>query len=311
MFTDKEIIYFILSLLSIILSFVLLRKRKVNQFRMKFIDIYLILLAIVMVMMITVRLIRKDMDIESELLLLCFFITYFLVRSINSGYKYYLSLLMISAAFLYAGMIKYCLTGTESLFGVEAMLRQPEGTATWLILACCISILLYSKEVKKSWNIFYLFMSAAGFLLLFLYGDMIAACIVWIIILKMCIRDSSKEFADKIQIKLYAAGRLNIAEGFNLAIKSSSEEIIGITAVSYTHLDKLRRLEAYLSTKAEEKDATSIGILLSGCCGLRIGELCALQWKNINWEEGTIQIRGTIDVYKRQTTACVHLRESA
>lgn len=28
-------------------------------------------------------------------------------------------------------MIKYCLTGTESLFGVEAMLRQPEGTATW------------------------------------------------------------------------------------------------------------------------------------------------------------------------------------
>lgn len=183
LFTDKEIIYFILSLLSIILSFVLLRKRKVNQFRMKFIDIYLILLAIVMVMMITVRLIRKDMDIESEILLLCFFITYFLVRSINSGYKYYLSLLMISAAFLYAGMIKYCLTGTESLFGVEAMLRQPEGTATWLILACCISILLYSKEVKKSWNIFYLFMSAAGFLLLFLYGDMIAACIVWIIIL--------------------------------------------------------------------------------------------------------------------------------
>ena len=58
--------------------------------------------------------------------------------------------------------------------------------------------------------------------------------------------------------------------------------------------DKLRRLEAYLSDKAEEKDATSIGILLSGCCGLRIGELCALQWKNINWEEGTIQIRGTM-----------------
>lgn len=58
--------------------------------------------------------------------------------------------------------------------------------------------------------------------------------------------------------------------------------------------DKLRRLEAYLSYKAEEKDATSIGILLSGCCGLRIGELCALQWKNINWEEGTIQIRGTM-----------------
>lgn len=59
LFSDKEIIYYILSLLSIILSFVLLRKRKVNQFRMKFIDIYLISLAIVMVMMISGRLIRK------------------------------------------------------------------------------------------------------------------------------------------------------------------------------------------------------------------------------------------------------------
>ena len=44
--------------------------------------------------------------------------------------------------------------------------------------------------------------------------------------------------------------------------------------VSYTHLDVYKRQ--------------------SGCCGLRIGELCALQWKNINWEEGTIQIRGTM-----------------
>ena len=58
--------------------------------------------------------------------------------------------------------------------------------------------------------------------------------------------------------------------------------------------DKLRRLEAYLLGKADDMDSTSIGILLSGCCGLRIGELCALQWKNINWEEGTIQIRGTM-----------------
>lgn len=65
-------------------------------------------------------------------------------------------------------------------------------------------------------------------------------------------------------------------------------------AITTPEVDKLRKLEAYLSDKAEEKDSTSIGILLSGCCGLRIGELCALQWKNINWEEGTIQIRGTM-----------------
>lgn len=183
LFSDKEIIYFVLSLLSVISFFVIMRKRKVYEFRLRNIDIYLILLAIILVIIITVRLIHKDFNIENEIFLLCLFMTYCLVRSINSGYRYFLRLLMISAVFLYAGMIKYYLTGTESLFGVETMLRQPEGMATWLILLCCISILLYSKEVKKSWNLFYLIMSATGFLLLFLYGDMMAVCIVWIILL--------------------------------------------------------------------------------------------------------------------------------
>lgn len=183
LFSDKEIIYFVLSLLSVISFFVIMRKRKVHEFRLRNIDIYLILLAIILVMIITVRLIHKDFNIKNEIFLLCLFMTYCLVRSISSGYRYFLRLLMISAVFLYAGMIKYYLTGTESLFGVETMLRQPEGMATWLILLCCISILLYSNEVKKSWNLFYLIMSATGFLLLFLYGDMMAVCIVWIILL--------------------------------------------------------------------------------------------------------------------------------
>lgn len=183
LFNDKEIIYFVLSLLSIVIFFVLIRKRKDHQFRLRIIDIYLILLAVITVILITVRLIHKEINIENEILFLCLFMTYCLGRSINSGYKYFLDLLLFSAVFLYVGMIKYYLTGIESLFGVETMLRQPEGMATWLILVCCISILLYSKEVKKSWNIFYLIMSATGFLLLFLYGDMMAACIVWIILL--------------------------------------------------------------------------------------------------------------------------------
>lgn len=58
--------------------------------------------------------------------------------------------------------------------------------------------------------------------------------------------------------------------------------------------DRLRKLETYLLSRAKDKDPTSIGILLSGCCGLRIGELCALRWENINWEQGTLRIRGTM-----------------
>lgn len=56
----------------------------------------------------------------------------------------------------------------------------------------------------------------------------------------------------------------------------------------------LKKLEAYLITNAREGDLTSLGVLLSGCSGIRIGELCALQWKDIDLEKGSILIRKTM-----------------
>lgn len=56
----------------------------------------------------------------------------------------------------------------------------------------------------------------------------------------------------------------------------------------------IRRLEAYLLQKAEQGDAACLGILLSGCSGIRIGELCALQWKDIRFEKGTLAVHKTM-----------------
>lgn len=58
--------------------------------------------------------------------------------------------------------------------------------------------------------------------------------------------------------------------------------------------ENLKKLEKYLFGRASERDATSIGILLSGCCGLRIGELCALRWENISFERGTLRVTETM-----------------
>lgn len=58
--------------------------------------------------------------------------------------------------------------------------------------------------------------------------------------------------------------------------------------------ETLRKLNTFLLNEAEKKDPTSIGILLSACCGLRIGELCALQWKHIDLEQGILRIRETM-----------------
>ncbi len=51
------------------------------------------------------------------------------------------------------------------------------------------------------------------------------------------------------------------------------------------------KLEDYLFSHLNE---ISIGILLSLYTGLRIGEVCALQWKDINFEKETISIQKTV-----------------
>lgn len=51
----------------------------------------------------------------------------------------------------------------------------------------------------------------------------------------------------------------------------------------------LLRLEAYLMKHLE--DDTCLGILLARYTGIRIGELCALQWKDIDLENGMVTIR--------------------
>lgn len=51
-------------------------------------------------------------------------------------------------------------------------------------------------------------------------------------------------------------------------------------------------LESYLLENIEED--TCVGIIIALYTGIRIGELCALTWEDINWEEGVLQIRKNI-----------------
>lgn len=58
----------------------------------------------------------------------------------------------------------------------------------------------------------------------------------------------------------------------------------------------LDRLEAYLMSHLE--NATCLGILLAKYTGIRIGELCALQWKDIDLEKGIVTIRRNLQRVK-------------
>lgn len=58
----------------------------------------------------------------------------------------------------------------------------------------------------------------------------------------------------------------------------------------------LSKLEDYLIRNTE--DDTCLGILIALHTGIRIGELCALSWKEIDFEEGVIHVRKNIQRVK-------------
>lgn len=66
---------------------------------------------------------------------------------------------------------------------------------------------------------------------------------------------------------------------------------VKIRQVSVLSAVNRKKLEQYL---VEEESLISEGILLSLYTGLRVGEICALKWKQILLEEGILQIRYTL-----------------
>lgn len=63
------------------------------------------------------------------------------------------------------------------------------------------------------------------------------------------------------------------------------------------HIQDIQKLEQYL--KNNLADPTALGILLCMYTGLRIGELCALQWKDINFENGVLSVTKTVQRIKK------------
>jgi len=55
--------------------------------------------------------------------------------------------------------------------------------------------------------------------------------------------------------------------------------------------DNSEKLLRYLE---DSEECFELGLLICICTGIRVGELCGLQWKDVNWGRGTIQINRTV-----------------
>ena len=64
-----------------------------------------------------------------------------------------------------------------------------------------------------------------------------------------------------------------------------------ISRLSTLAIEHQRILMRYL---IEKPTAQNIGVLLSLCTGMRIGEVCALQWQDVDFRQGIITVRHTV-----------------
>lgn len=184
LFSNKLVLYIIVTLFSggIYIWFAAKKIVKYNK-RVRPLDIFLVITALLLILKLAARCSQMDMAFEREAFLLCIIGTYFLVRNINKGAEYYINLILYSAVILFVGFILYYVKGSENLFGVEIMLERSNVIISYLLLISGISSLLYCIVREKPLDIVYLVIAVAGFLLLFLQNDTISICIMGIFLL--------------------------------------------------------------------------------------------------------------------------------
>ena len=72
-------------------------------------------------------------------------------------------------------------------------------------------------------------------------------------------------------------------------------------------VEEQQEFTAYLMSKSVEKCKYKNVFLLQMYCGLRIGEICALRWNDIDLEQRVIHIRSTVARVKNNITGGTHL----
>ena len=94
-----------------------------------------------------------------------------------------------------------------------------------------------------------------------------------------------------LQIIRYAEKKYSVSN-FDYDIVSPKQQQEELPVLSIT---EQKKLVAYIK---KSTDFYTIGILLSLYTGIRLGELCSLQWSDINLESGTVRIVKTIQRIK-------------
>ena len=110
----------------------------------------------------------------------------------------------------------------------------------------------------------------------------------------------SPSYVRSIALVITSALNYAVAEGYMQAFKNKiNKPTITKSELPILSLENQKVLEQHLKA---ELTPTSIGILISLYTGLRIGEICALCWNDINLNTRTIYVRHTVSRVKSAGT---------
>lgn len=110
----------------------------------------------------------------------------------------------------------------------------------------------------------------------------------------------SPSYVRSISLVITSALNYAVAEGYMQAFKNKiNKPTITKSELPILSLENQKVLEQHLKA---ELTPTSIGILISLYTGLRIGEICALCWNDINLNTRTIYVRHTVSRVKSAGT---------
>lgn len=119
------------------------------------------------------------------------------------------------------------------------------------------------------------------------------------------LQDFFNEEAMNYSPKTLRNERMMLHTSFRLAILN---DVISKNYIEYVRLPTVHRTEMRVLTLIEQKklmaelrrteERLGIGVLIALATGIRIGELCGLQWKHIDFDRGYIYIRQTVQRIK-------------
>lgn len=183
-FEGKMFLYCVITILTLLI-YIYLSRQNHPKYRIKLrpLDAYLILVAVLLILKKVDRFALNDLANGYEIFFCCLIITYFLLKEVKCDYLFFARIILLSAAILSPSIIRHCITGNVTIVGTELLFVAPEGIASWLLLVSCLCSLLYSMDQAKRFEKSYLIMNVIDFVLLFLYGDMLAICMAVIFIL--------------------------------------------------------------------------------------------------------------------------------